>query len=71
MQAGTGSPNLFQGSGLLSLTSQNAMAQMNATAAANQMNAQSKGASQGATMGAVGAIGGALITGAPSIHKGL
>src|SRR4029077_9274318 len=35
---GTGSPNLFQGSGLLQLTSQNQMAQMNATASANQMN---------------------------------
>jgi hypothetical protein len=60
---GTGSPNLFQGSGLLQLTNQSAMAQMNANAAAAQMNAQSKGAAQGATMGAVGAIGGALVTG--------
>jgi len=60
---GTGSPNLFQGSGLLQLTNQSAMAGMNAQAAANQMNAQSKGASQGAMMGAAGAIGGALITG--------
>jgi hypothetical protein len=60
---GTGSPNLFQGSGLLSLVNQNQMAQMNATAAANQMNAQSKGAAQGATIGAIGTLGGALIGG--------
>lgn len=60
---GTGSPNLFQGSGLLQLTNQNAIAQMNAQAAAGQMNAQSRGAAQGATMGAVAGIGGALITG--------
>jgi hypothetical protein len=60
---GTGSPNLFQGSGMLSLTNQTAMANMNAQAAANQMNAQSRGASQGAMMGAIGSIGGALIGG--------
>jgi len=45
------------------LTNQNAIAQMNAQAAAGQMNAQSRGAAQGATMGAVAGIGGALITG--------
>lgn len=60
---GTGSPNLFQGSGLLSLVNQNRMAQMNATAAANQMNAQSAGAAQGATMGMIGTVGSALIGG--------
>ena len=60
---GTGSPNLFQGSGLLSLVNQNNMAYYNATAAANQMNAQSAGAAQGATMGMVGSIGAAAIGG--------
>jgi hypothetical protein len=60
---GTGSPNLFQGSGLLSLVSQNQMAQMNATAAANQMNAQSKGAASGAMIGAGASVAGALIGG--------
>jgi hypothetical protein len=60
---GTGSPNLFQGSGLLSLTAQNQMAGYNQQAAANQMNAQSGGAAKGAMIGAAGAIGGALITG--------
>jgi hypothetical protein len=60
---GTGAPTLFQSSGLLSLMNQNRMAQMNATAAANQMNAQSAGAASGATMGAIGSIGGALIGG--------
>jgi hypothetical protein len=60
---GTGAPSLFQSSGLLSLVNQNRMAQMNATAAANQMNAQSAGAASGATMGAIGSIGGALIGG--------
>jgi hypothetical protein len=60
---GTGSPNLFQGSGLLQLVNQNQMAQMNATAAANQMNAQSKGAASGAMIGAGASIAGALIGG--------
>jgi hypothetical protein len=60
---GTGAPSLFQSSGLLSLVNQNRMAQMNATAAANQMNAQSAGAASGATMGMIGSIGGALIGG--------
>jgi hypothetical protein len=60
---GTGSPNLFQGSGMLQLTNQNQMAAMNAQASANQMNAQSKGASSGAMIGAIGSIGGALIGG--------
>ena len=62
-QMGTGSPNLFQGSGMLQLESQNQMAQMNATAAANQQNAQSKGAASGAMIGAGAAIGSALIIG--------
>lgn len=62
-QAGTGSPNLFQGSGMLQLTSQNQMAQMNANASANQMNAQSKGAASGAMIGAGAAIGSAVIMG--------
>lgn len=60
---GTGSPSLFQSSGLLSLVNQNKMAQMNATSAANQMNAQSAGSAQGATMGAIGSIAGAAIGG--------
>jgi hypothetical protein len=59
----TGSPNLFQGSGVLSMVNQNQMAQMNATAAANQMNAQSKGAASGAMIGAGASIAGALIGG--------
>src|SRR4029077_1515872 len=62
-QMGTGSPNLFQGSGLLQLTSQNQMAQMNATASANQMNAQSKGAASGAMIGAGAAVASAAIVG--------
>jgi hypothetical protein len=60
---GTGSPNLFQGSGMLQLTNQSAMANMNAQAAANQMNAQSRGNAQGAMIGAGAGIAGALITG--------
>jgi hypothetical protein len=60
---GTGSPNLFAGSGMLQLTNQSAMAGMNAQAAANQMNAQSKGNAQGAMIGAGAGIAGALITG--------
>jgi hypothetical protein len=60
---GTGSPNLFQGSGLLQLTAQNQMAGYNQQAAANQMNAQSQGAASGAMIGAGAAVGGALITG--------
>jgi len=64
---GTGSPNLFQGSGLLQLTNNTVMAQANAQAAANQMNAQSRGAASGAMMGAAGAIGGGLITGIAAI----
>jgi hypothetical protein len=60
---GTGSPNLFQGSGLLQLTAQNQMAGYNQQAAANQMNAQSSGAASGAMIGAGAAVGGALITG--------
>jgi hypothetical protein len=62
-QMGTGSPNLFQGSGLLQLTAQNQMAQMNATASANQQNAQSAGASKGAMIGAGAAVGAAVIMG--------
>jgi hypothetical protein len=58
---GTGSPNLFQSSGLLSLVNQNEMARMNSQAAANQMNAQSKGAASGAMIGAVGGIAAAGI----------
>jgi hypothetical protein len=60
---GTGSPNLFQGSGLLQLTAQNQMAGYNQQAAANQMNAQSQGAARGAMIGAGAAIGGSIITG--------
>ena len=60
---GTGSPNLFQGSGLLQLTSQNQMAQMNANASANQMNAQSKGQASGAMIGAGAAVAGSLVVG--------
>jgi hypothetical protein len=63
-QMGTGSPNLFQGSGLLQLTSQNQMAQMNATASANQMNAQSQGNAKGAMIGAGAAIASAVVVGA-------
>jgi hypothetical protein len=62
-QMGTGSPNLFQGSGLLQLTSQNQMAQMNANASANQMNAQSKGNATGAMIGAGAAIASAAVVG--------
>ena len=62
-QMGTGSPNLFQGSGLLQLTSQNQIAGMNAQASANQMNAQSKGNATGAMVGAGAAIGASLIMG--------
>jgi hypothetical protein len=62
-QMGTGSPNLFQGSGLLQLTSQNQMAQMNATASANQMNAQSRGNASGAMIGAGAAVASAAIVG--------
>jgi hypothetical protein len=39
------------------------MAQMNATASANQMNAQSQGASKGAMIGAGAAIASAVIVG--------
>lgn len=60
---GTGSPNLFQGSGILQLTNQNEMARMNSQAAAGQMNAQSKGAAQGSMIGAAAGIGTALISG--------
>jgi hypothetical protein len=60
---GTGAPTLFQSSGILSLMNQNKMAQMNANAAANQMNAQSAGAASGATMGAIGTIGGSILAG--------
>ena len=60
---GTGSPNLFQGSGLLSLTSQNQMAQMNATASANQMNSKSKGDASGAMIGAGAAVASAAVVG--------
>jgi len=60
---GTGSPNLFQGSGMLQLVNQSRMAQMNANAAANQMNAQSQGAASGAMISAGGAIAGAAVTG--------
>lgn len=62
-QMGTGSPNLFQGSGLLQLTSQNQMAQMNATASANQMNAKSAGDAKGAMIGAGAAIASAVVVG--------
>jgi hypothetical protein len=61
---GTGSPNLFQGSGLLQLTAQNQMAGYNQQAAANQMNAQSSGASKGAMIGAGAAVAGSLVVGA-------
>jgi hypothetical protein len=60
---GTGAPSLFQSSGLLSLVNQNRMAQMNATAAANQMNAQSQGAASGAMLSAGGSILGAAAMG--------
>jgi len=64
---GTGSPNLFQGSGLLQLVNQSEMARMNAQAAANQMNAQSKGAASGAMISAGAGIAGAAITGVAAI----
>jgi hypothetical protein len=60
---GTGSPNLFQGSGILQLTAQNQTAQMNANQAASQMNAQSAGASKGAMIGAGAGIASALVVG--------
>jgi len=62
-QYGTGGPDLFQSSGVLSLMNQNQMAQMNATSQANMVNAQSRGASQGAMIGAGASIAGALIGG--------
>lgn len=60
---GTGGPDLFQSSGVLQLAAQNQMAQMNATASANQMNAQSKGQASGAMIGAGAGIASALIVG--------
>jgi len=66
-QMGTGAPNLFQGSGMLSLVNQNAMAGMNAQAAANQMNAQSRGAASGAMLSAGAGIAGAAITGIAAV----
>jgi hypothetical protein len=62
-QMGTGSPNLFAGSGLLQLTSQNQMAGYNQLNSANQMNAQSSGQARGAMIGAVAGVAGAAIVG--------
>ena len=57
---GTGAPNLFNSSGVLQLTNQDAMAQMNAAGGANIANAQAKSATQGQEM-AAGAAGVAAI----------
>ena len=62
-QYGTGGPALFQGLGLLPLTAQNQALGYNAQMGARYANAQSAGAAQGATMGAVGSIAGAAIGG--------
>jgi hypothetical protein len=62
-QYGTGGPSLFQSSGLLNLVAQNQAMQYNAQMAAQQMNAQSKGAATGAMIGAGGAILGAAAGG--------
>jgi len=62
-QYGTGGPGLFQSSGMLGLVNQNTMAAFNQNAAAQQMNAQSAGASSGAMIGAAGSIAGAAIGG--------
>src|SRR5215510_1089420 len=59
---GTGGPDLFQSSGVLSLMNQNQMAQMNATAQANMVNAQSRGNAQGAMIGAGASLLGAGLT---------
>jgi hypothetical protein len=64
---GTGSPNLFAGSGLLSMVNQNQMAYYNAQAQANQVNAQSKGAASGAMIGAGASIAGSLIGGVAAL----
>jgi len=60
---GTGAPSLFQSSGLLGLVNQNTMAGYNANMAAQQMNAQSKGAASGAMIGAGASILGAVAGG--------
>ena len=57
---GTGAPNLFNSSGVLQLTNQNAMAQMNAQGGANIANANAQSAAQGQKM-AAGAAGVAAI----------
>jgi hypothetical protein len=57
---GTGGPSLFQSSGALPLVAQNQAMAYNANMAAQQMNAQSKGAATGALIGAGGAIIGAV-----------
>jgi hypothetical protein len=64
---GTGGPDLFQSSGLLSLVNQNAMARMNAQGQANMVNAQSSGAASGAMIGAGGALLGSLAVGAVAL----
>jgi ABC-type glucose/galactose transport system permease subunit len=61
---GLGGPSLFESSGLLSLTNQNAMAQMNAAGQAGMVNAQSAGASRGQMIGAGAAIAGTVLTSA-------
>lgn len=63
---GTGAPNLFNSSGVLQLTNQNAMANMNAQGGANIANAQAKSAQQAGMMqaGAAGVAAIATIAGA-------
>jgi hypothetical protein len=60
-QVAGGAPNLFNSSGMLQLTNQSAMANMNAQGSANIANAQARQQQQGAMIGAGGAIVGAAV----------
>lgn len=64
---GTGGPSLFQSSGMLGLVNQNTMAGFNQQAAANMMNAQSRGQASGAMIGAGAGIAGAAILGGAAL----
>jgi hypothetical protein len=67
LQAGTGGPSLFNSSGMLPLEAQNQMAGYNQMNQANMVNAQSKGASSGAMIGAGAGIVSALAVGAVAL----
>ena len=61
---GLGGPSLFENSGMLQMTNQNAMANMNAQGQTSMVNAQAQGAAQGQKMAAGAAVAGTVIMGA-------